>query len=70
MTLGIKRLTARYSALTDAAALIAQHDAGTWESDPEFYEMLIEERRKVAICLQERADKLLNGRELMDFECD
>ena len=48
MSLSDKRLTARYSALTDAAAMIADHDTGTWESDPEFYEMQIKERKKLA----------------------
>ena len=70
MALSDKRLTARHSALTDAAAMIASHDAGTWESDPEFYKMLMEERRKVAVFLENKAEKLVGHRKLLDFECD
>ena len=70
MALGIARLTARVAALTDAAALIETHDAGTWEEDPEFHEILMEERKKVSLMLIEKAKKLRGNRELLDFECD
>lgn len=70
MSLGIERLTARCSALTDAAALIESHDTGPWEDDPEFHEMLMEERKKVAKMLIEKATKLRGKRKLLDFECD
>lgn len=70
MALGIKRLTARVAALTDAAALIESHDAGSWEEDPEFHEILMEERKKVARMLEEKAMKLRGNRELLEFECD
>lgn len=70
MPLGEKRLAARYSALTDAAALITNHDAGPYESDPELYEMLMEERKRVAVFLEDKANKLLGERDLLTFDCD
>jgi hypothetical protein len=56
--------------LTDAAIMIAQHDAGPWESDPEFFEILMEERQKVSVMLDKKAQELKKGRELTDFDCD
>lgn len=70
MALSDRRLTARFSALTDAATLIESHDAGSWESDPEFHEMLMQERKKVAEFLNKKAGKLKKGRALLDFNCD
>ena len=70
MALSIKRLSARHSAITDAAALISAHDTGTWDSDPEFHEILMQERKKIALYLEKKAERLLLGRETIEFECD